>query len=117
MKYLVVVGYDDVKLLGNDGDTPLTKREPYFQRGLGSFDNYAEAYGHAILHLNSVIDDWDEEERNGCTISRFDWLESGCFEMHIIGQKDNCVDWARVYVCSDSNQEDSYKKWYINGDD
>lgn len=117
MKYLVVVGYDDVKLLGNDGDTPLTKREPCFQRGLGSFDNYAEAYGHAILHLNSVIDDWDEEERNGCTISRFDWLESGCFEMHIIGQKDNCVDWARVYVCSETNQEDGYKKWYINGDE
>lgn len=114
MKYLVVVGYDDVKLLGNDGDTPLTKREPCFQRGLGSFDNCVEAYGHAILHLNSVIDDWDEEERNGCTISRFDWLESDCFEAHIIGQKDNCVDWVKIYICSEPSEND-YKSWYVEG--
>lgn len=111
-KYLVVVGYDDAKVVGNDGDKPIIERQPCFQRGLGSFDNYAEAYGHAILHLNSTIDDWDEEEREGCTISRLIWLESDSFEMHIIGQKDNCVDWARIYICPDNNQ---YKSWYLEG--
>ena len=114
MKYLVVVGYDDTEIVGNDGDEPIIKRIPCYERGLGSFDNYAEAYGHAILHLNTEIDDWDEEEREGCTISRLEWRESDCHEMHIIGQKDHCVDWARIYICCDITNN-SYKKWYIEG--
>ncbi|MBP5598631.1 MAG: hypothetical protein J6Y02_24915 [Pseudobutyrivibrio sp.] len=114
MKYLVVVGYDDVKLVGNDGDKPITERVLCYHRGLGSFNNYAEAYGHAILHLNDTIDDWDGEERESCTISRLVWLDN-CFEMHVIGQKDNCCDWVRIYPCKDEIEDSDHKSWYIEG--
>lgn len=112
MKYLVICGYDDVKLIGNDGDKPITERVPCYHRGLGSFDNYAEAYGHAILHLNDTIDDWDEEEREGCTISRLKLLDN-YIEMHVIGQKDNCLDWVRIYPCKDTIEDSDHKSWYI----
>lgn len=114
MKYLVICGYDDVKLIGNDGNKPITERVPCYHRGLGSFNNYAEAYGHAILHLNDTIDDWPTEEREGCTISRLDWLDN-CFEMHVIGQKDNCLDWVRIYPCKDEIEYNDHKMWYIEG--
>lgn len=72
-----------------------------FEQCIGVFESHKEAYGEAVLFLNELICDRDEE---GLTISAIYDLEgnTGC-GMSIVGQA-KFVDFAHIYFFDDGKK-------------
>ena len=91
MKYVVMAG-------NRNKDTNVID----FEQCIGVFENHKEAYGEAVLFLNELIGDREEED---LTISAIYDLEGdvGC-GMSIVGQK-KFVDFAHVFFVHDGKEK------------
>ena len=96
MKYVVMIGYDEKPSGLNCSEYCV-----------GTFDNYLEAYGRAILHLNDVIR--DTEDSDAITISPIEFWGDYGYRMKLIGQED-ITDYVIIYRVEDFNT-DSDRRW------